>query len=173
METVLKIAPLKLDQVDELVSLVNSAYRGEDSKKGWTTEADLIEGTLRIDVPSIKEIIQKTGATILTCSNGNSLLGCVNLQKEAAGMYLGMLSVSPAAQGLGIGKKLLEASESYAKDAGCHFIFMTVIDVRYELISWYERHGYARTGEKKPFPTDETFGKPRQPLVFDVLKKNI
>jgi len=173
METVLKITPLKYDGVDELVGLVNSAYRGEDSKKGWTTEADLIEGSLRIDADSVKELMKKEGTTILTCSDGITLLGCVNLQQEGDGIYLGMLSVSPNAQGLGIGKKLLEASELHAKAVGCNFIFMTVIDVRHELIAWYERHGYARTGEKKPFPVDETFGKPRQPLVFDVLKKII
>ncbi|MEP7164443.1 MAG: GNAT family N-acetyltransferase [Ferruginibacter sp.] len=173
MTGILKIATLQADDMLGLVDLVNSAYRGEDSKKGWTSEADLIEGSLRTDLPALIKILQKPGAAILTCSDDKTLLGCVYLQQEGTGLYLGMLSVSPAAQGMGIGKKLLTASEKHARNLDCNNIFMTVIDVRHELIAWYERHGYTRTGQTKPFDAEESFGVPKQPLQFIVLKKAI
>ena len=50
---------------------------------------------------------------------------------------------------------------------------MTVIDCREELMAFYERRGYARTGIKKPFPYgDERFGIPRRDdLRFEVMEK--
>ena len=162
------------EDVPALVTLVNSAYRGESSKKGWTTEADLLDG-LRTDQKALEKLIRKPGSVILKYADeNNQLIGCVNLQKQEEKLYLGMLTVSPTLQGGGIGKKLLSASETYAQKNNFSIIAMTVISVREELISWYERHGYLRTGQKKPFPTgDPSFGIPRQPLEFIVLEKAI
>ena len=84
-----------------------------------------------------------------------------------------MFSVSPRAQGKGIGKKLLVAADEYAREQNCSSIFMTVITVRDELIAWYERHGYIRTGRVLPFPVDERFGKPVQTLEMMVLEKQL
>lgn len=84
-----------------------------------------------------------------------------------------MLTVSPELQAKGIGKQLLAAAESMAKSEGCKTIQMTVISVRKELIAWYERHGYAATGETAPFPTDPKFGLPKQSLAFIVLEKQM
>lgn len=167
------IEPLREENTTAVISLVNSAYRGEASKKGWTTEADIIDGSERIDLEAVNMMLQLPGAVILTCYTGNELLGCVYLKREATGLYLGMLSVSPASQGMGIGKKLLEAAEDHAKAFEYEYIVMTVIDIRYELIAWYERHGYVKNGETKPFPEDEKFGRPNQPIEFVVLKKMI
>jgi ribosomal protein S18 acetylase RimI-like enzyme len=160
-----------LSDISLLSKLVNSAYRGESSKKGWTTEADLLGGQ-RTDETGLRNMIETPGAAILTYTNADQqLVGCVYLQQKPAGLYLGMLTVSPELQGAGIGKQLLRAAESYGKEKGCTDIFMTVISVRHELIAWYERHGYQRTGETQPFPTDPAFGLPKQPLEFIVLKK--
>ena len=157
--------------IPELVKLVNSAYRGDHSKKGWTTEADLLEG-LRTDEESLSASINKRGAVILIGKDeSNGLLGCIYLQKQESKLYLGMLTVSPDIQSRGIGKKLLAAADQYASEHECISIFMTVISLRHELISWYERHGYKKTGESKPFPTDTKFGIPKQPLEFIVLEK--
>jgi ribosomal protein S18 acetylase RimI-like enzyme len=150
--------------------LINSAYRGDSSKKGWTTEADLLDG-IRTDESSLAASISKEGAVILTCRNETTITGCVYLQKEPGTVYLGMLTVSPLLQASGIGRKLLQASEEYVKKEKFDTITMTVISVRHELIAWYERHGYTKTGETKPFPTDPAFGIPRQPLEFVVMKK--
>lgn len=161
--------------IPALVSLVNSAYRGEGSKKGWTTEADLLDG-LRTNEKSLQEIIAKPGSVILIYTDEkNKLVGCVNLQQQENKLYLGMLTVSPILQGAGIGKKLLAASESYAASNNFTAITMTVISVRQELIAWYERHGYQRTGETKPFPTEDphALGAPRIPLEFIYMEKRI
>jgi hypothetical protein len=50
---------------------------------------------------------------------------------------------------------------------------MTVISVRTELIAWYERQGWSDTGKRKPFPENEPFGSPKQPLEFIILKKKV
>ena len=156
---------------EKLNVLVNSAYRGESSRQGWTTEADLLDGT-RIDAAAIEELIQTPGITILKYVEGNEILACVELKNEHGKLYLGMLTVKPSLQGKGIGKILLKAAEEEARNQKCSSIFMTVISVRKELIEWYERHGYKSTGEKKPFAfNDSRFGQPKQPLEFIVLEK--
>lgn len=169
----LKIETLKQEYIPELVELVNSAYRGDASKKGWTTEADIISGELRVDEQSIHKMLAEPGAAILVCRNVSSIVGSVYLKKENGGLYLGMLSVSPEAQGFGIGKQLMSAAETYAKENYYNSIHMTVINIRHELISWYERQGYSNTGETKPFHDDPRFGKATQPIHFIVLRKEI
>ena len=159
--------------IPALVELLNSAYRGEASKKGWTTEADLLGGQ-RTDAAMIEEEMSMPAADFLKYTDPSGLLtGCVYLKKSGNKLYLGMLSVSPQLQNGGIGKQLLQAAETYASEKGCHQIYMTVISVRRELIAWYERHGYQATGERMPFEPEERFGIPTQPLEFIVLEKKL
>ena len=162
--------------VDALVELVNSAYRGESSKAGWTTEEHLLGGQ-RIDAAGILEIIQKENSVVLIAEDDNTgiLLGCVHLEKHDSKCYLGMLTVNPKLQSKGIGKLLLSESEAFAEFWDCGKIYMTVISVRSELIAWYAKHGYKNTQEKKPFPYgDERFGMPKvQNLEFTVLEKKL
>lgn len=156
-----------------LNQLVNNAYRGDASRQGWTTEADLLDGT-RIDEDALRQLLQQSNTTVLKYEEGNALMGCVELRRENDKLYLGMLSVQPNTQGKGIGKKLLSAAEEFAKEKKCPKIFMTVISVRKELIDWYLRHGYALTGERKPFVVPDTrWGIPKQNLEFVVLEKAI
>jgi len=169
----MNISIATMADIPSLVVLVNSAYRGEGAKKGWTTEADLLDG-IRTDASSLTAMLNKTGATMLLYRNNEGLLaGCVYLEQQPDTVYLGMLTVSPLLQAGGIGKQLLQAAEDFAKRNGVDNISMTVISVRHELIAWYERHGYAKTGETKPFPTDPAFGIPKQPLEFIAMKKMI
>ena len=168
------ISPITEKDIPGLVALLNSAYRGDTSKKGWTTEADIIEGTLRTDEANIKELMQQPGTTFLKYSNEkNDILGCVFLQKKEDKLYLGMLSVSPTMQAKGTGKQLMAAAEDYARQVGCLSIFMKVISLRHELVAWYERQGYRKTGYTEPFPENNPFGKPKQPLEFLILEKSI
>jgi len=153
--------------------LVNSAYRGEGSKQGWTTEADLLDGT-RIDEAAVADLLAKPDTTILKYVEDNLILGCVELRREKDKLYLGMLSVAPNTQGKGIGKKLLLAGEEHARSLGIRAMMMTVISVRKELIDWYVRHGYELTGERKPFVVPDTrWGIPKQTLEFVVLEKHL
>lgn len=155
-----------------LVALINSAYRGDASKKGWTTEADLLKGELRTDISTLSTLIDNQQAVILKyTTEGDAIAGSVYLEIQDKGLYLGMLTVSPLLQAGGIGRQLLVAAEEYAKEKECPRIFMSVISVRHELIAWYERHGYKNSGEIKPFPDDNRFGIPTQPLEFIILEK--
>jgi ribosomal protein S18 acetylase RimI-like enzyme len=167
------ISTASLNDIPELTMLVNSAYRGEASRKGWTTEADLLDGDRRTDEQSLSQSLNNPNAVILKFVSEDHITGCVYLEKQGNAVYLGMLSVSPTTQAQGIGKKLLNAAEEYAKQQRCDSIVMTVISLRHELIDWYERHGYKLNGETKPFPENERFGKARQPLQFVVLEKKL
>ena len=159
--------------IPALHQLVNSAYRGESSKKGWTTEADLLDG-IRTDEEGLKAMMHQTNAVILKYEDeSNNLIGCVYLQQQKDELYLGMLTVSPELQAKGIGKQLLNAANNYALKHDCAAIVMTVISARKELIAWYERQGFHTTGETKPFPNDVRFGIPKQHLEFIVMRKEL
>jgi len=167
----LKKATLK--DIPDLIKLINGAYRGDRSKQGWTTEADLLDG-VRTDSENLAEMINKDDAVILQSFNENNILqACVYLEKKQHIMYLGMLTVSPLEQSKGIGKQLLCEAEKYAEQQMCNIVEMTVISLRKELIAWYEKRGYNNTGETKPFPNDIKFGVPKQPLEFIIMQKEI
>jgi ribosomal protein S18 acetylase RimI-like enzyme len=161
-----------VEDIPQILVLVNNAYRGEEAKKGWTHEADLIEGNLRIDEKQLALMFDNPNAVILKYNQQEpTISGCVYLEKKDNKLYLGMLSVRPEAQAKGIGKILLRAAEEYAIAQQCDRIEMTVISVRHELISWYERNGYLKTGATEPFPDDDRFGTPRHPIQFIVMEK--
>lgn len=169
-----QIALATIADIVAIKNLLNNAYRGEASKKGWTTEAHLIAGNVRTDENNVLEVMQLQGSIFLKYIDDDGIItGCVNLQKHQHKIYLGMFSVLPNMQGAGIGKKLLMAAEEYAKQLQCTSIYMTVISVRTELINWYKRHGYIDTNERKSFVEDGLTGKHLQPLEFMVLEKNL
>jgi GNAT superfamily N-acetyltransferase len=158
-----------------LVTLVNSAYRGDSSKRGWTSEADLLGGQ-RIDVEGLTATIATPGNIILVHEQDHEPVGCVHIERTGEACFLGMLTIRPTMQGTGLGRQLLEAAERWAIEHwSSRSVRMTVIVQRTELITWYERRGYIRTGEHKPFPYgDERFGLPRRAdLVFEVLSKRL
>ena len=168
------ISAATISDIPSLLILLNSAYRGESSKQGWTSEAHLIAGDVRTDEENLSEVINRPGSIMLKYANASGeIIGCVNLQQHDDKVYLGMLSVSPHLQGGGIGKQLLFAAEEYAKHHLFYSIYMTVISVRTELIDWYKRHGYLDTGKRKAFREDGLTGKHLQPLEFMVLEKKL
>lgn len=164
--------------VDAVVALVQSAYRGDASRRGWTTEADLLDGQ-RTDPAGVAAIVGKSDGLVLLAESGDGLLACAQVERVAAADgatagYFGMFSVRPALQGGGVGGAVLAEAERIAReDWGCARMQMTVISVRDELIAWYERRGYRRTGEYSPFPYgDERFGIPKRgDLRFELLVK--
>ena len=164
-----------------LAALVNSAYRGDSSRAGWTTEADLLGGQ-RTDAAKLADVIAR-GDSCVRLAFTASLTACVHIEKilrasepdAALGAYVGMMTVAPTAQASGIGRQLLAHAEAFARDEwGARFAEMTVISARHELIDWYVRRGYARTGEHRAFPADDPrFGIPKVPLEFIVLRKSL
>jgi GNAT superfamily N-acetyltransferase len=186
----LTFRPAGLDDVAPLLALVTSAYRGEQSRAGWTTEADLLDGQ-RTDAPAIARIVTGRDSLILVAESPDvesgaagpglagaarpsSIVACCQLERRGPGAYFGMFAVRPTAQAGGIGSALLAEAERYALEAwGAAQLEMQVIAQREELIAWYVRRGYRPTGATKPFPYgDERFGLPkRSDLAFTVLAK--
>ena len=157
-----------------ITELLNISYRGEASKKGWTTEAELIAGDTRADEIMVQQIMEQAGSVFLKYTNDeHQISGCVNLQQHDSKLYLGMFSVSPHLQGSGIGKQILKATEEYALHVGCTAIYMSVISLRTELISWYQRHGYVDTGKRIPFEEDGITGRHLKQLEFMILEKSL
>ncbi|RPI16097.1 MAG: GNAT family N-acetyltransferase [Ignavibacteriae bacterium] len=164
----------KPEQAEEITTLVNSVYRGENSKKGWTTEAYFLDG-IRITSEKIKEIINEEDGIILLAMLDEKIVGSVHLEKESTFCWLGMLSVDVNYQAHGIGRIIIDKCERYVKETfGCNEMRMKVIGRRKELIDYYIRRGYSHTGEKEDFlAAGETFGEPKEPLYFEVLSKRI
>lgn len=152
--------------VQELNKLINSAYRGDESRKGWTTEAEILDG-IRIDEGALKTLLTTPVVSVLKCSNeSGEILGtvCLELKKEL--VYLGMFAVAPVAQDNGIGKALLKAAEEFTLANNFNKIVISVISSRTELIDWYKRHGYVATGSSIAFEEIENrFGDPKVPVI--------
>ncbi len=161
--------------VPAIVALVESAYRGPASRQGWTTEADLLEGQ-RTDAEEVTQLMRSADSFFLLGERAASLLGNVWLSPHHDCVHLGMFAVRPSEQANGIGRALLTQAELVARtQLAKPIIEMTVIAQRHELIAWYERRGYAQTGEERPFP----YGNPRSGLPqrddlrFTVLRKQL
>ncbi len=165
----------KNSDLSKVATLVNSAYRGESSRSGraWTTEADLLGGQ-RTDAQVLAEDLRRR--VVILCAESvvdRSLDGCVKLELDGELCHLGMLSVRPATQGQGLGRRLLVESENWARGKGAKHIELSVIQLRPELIAWYERRGYRKTGETGAFPYgDKAFGEPRRDdLYFEIFRR--
>jgi N-acetylglutamate synthase-like GNAT family acetyltransferase len=162
--------------VPALHRLVERAYRGDAARQGWTHEADLLDGQ-RTDPELLAEVLATPGTAVLLAERAGVLAGCAKV--EVAGgqrAHLGMLAVEPTAQAAGLGRVLIEAAEAHARAVlNATVMEMTVIAQRPELIAYYERRGYLRTGLTAPFPLDDArFGLPRtRELVFEVLEKRL
>ena len=169
-------APAAETDFPAIVALVNSAYRGQGAQAGWTTEAGYIDGQ-RIDLESLRQdLAEAPDAVLLTLRDeaDSPLLGCVWIEPDAEtpdAWYLGMLTIRPDLQDRQLGRALLAHGEAYAQALGAKRVRMTVVHLRDTLIAWYQRRGYALTGETKPFPVGERFGKPQRELSFVVLEK--
>jgi ribosomal protein S18 acetylase RimI-like enzyme len=174
----LTIRPAIPDDAPEVLKLVNRAYRGDSSRAGWTTEADLV-GDQRIDLEGVLvKINDPSGKLLVAYDEAGQLASCCEIRRPEGKHvgYFGMFAVDPLRQGGGIGRQVMMAAEKYGKETlDLNRLEMTVIWTRKELMEWYERLGYHKTGEKRPFPYhDPTQGRPlRDDLYFEVIVKDI
>ncbi len=154
--------------IPPLKALLEAAYRGDSARQGWNHEADILDDE-RVAPGELEGLLADPAVTILTARDNGALIGCVAVtRKNAALGYLGMLCVLPTLQSAGLGRRLLDAAEDHARALGLAAMEMTVIDSRDALIAWYERRGYARTGETRPFPVLRD-----PPITFAVLEKSL
>ncbi|GAB5487651.1 MAG: GNAT family N-acetyltransferase [Parasphingorhabdus sp.] len=170
----IRFVSAKLQDIAALHKLVESAYRGDSARKGWTHEADLLGGQ-RTDREALVEIVNDDDQIILLALDDTELIGCVQLSRVTDTVsYLGLLTVNPDMQAGGIGKKIIAAAERFVQESWhSNAMEMTVIGKRDDLIAYYERRGFRRTGETRPFPMDDPrFGLPKaNDLEFIVLRK--
>lgn len=172
---ILAFRPATGSDTAALVELVQSAYRGEASKVGWTTEADLLDGR-RTDPAAVAELLAREDSRVLLAERDGELLACCQLERRGERAYFGMFSVRPDRQGGGLGRAVLAEAERFAREQWQATVLeMTVIVQRSELIAWYERRGFQRTGVLSPFPYgEERFGVPKRPdLAFETLVKSL
>ncbi|GGO96350.1 GNAT family N-acetyltransferase [Wenjunlia tyrosinilytica] len=163
------------EDVPALVELVESAYRGDSSRQGWTTEADILDGQ-RTDPQGVAEVVGASGSRLLVVERDGVLVACCQLEHRGAHAYFGMFAVRPGLQGAGLGRAVLAEAERVVRgEWNAREMHMTVISAREELVAWYERRGYRRTGRTTPFPYgDERFGLPkREGLEFETLVKEL
>lgn len=175
MTNVTEIRQAQAHERAAIVAVVHSAYRGESSRKGWTTEADLVEGQ-RTDVEEIDALIADPAARLLLAVADDTVLGTVLLRSLPPIATLGMLAVTPHLQASGVGSRLLAAAEAVAREQfRAERIEMSVIDVRLDIIDYYLRRGYRSTGRTAPFPYGNSrFGVPRvSDLRFSILEKTL
>ncbi|MDQ3495750.1 MAG: GNAT family N-acetyltransferase [Pseudomonadota bacterium] len=169
----LDFRPATVADIPAVVALVTSAYRGEASRAGWTTEADFLDGN-RIDPDLLRHHIQRPRSHVLVAERGSRMLACAHLADVEGVGYFGMFAVQPALQQAGVGSAVLTQCERIVRDDWQLAVMrMRVIDLRDSLIAWYQRRGYHRTGMFEPFPYgDPRFGIPRRDdLRFELLEK--
>lgn len=171
----IEIRPARFEDAQRIVTLIESSYRGESGRRGWTTESDLIAGQ-RTDIEEIQQLLEHPTALFLSAWIDNRLVACCLLDNQAPAAYFGMFAVDPSTQGQGLGDTMLQAAERYAqKNWNTKKMTMSVIWVRAELIAWYQRRGYQKTEQQLPFPYENPrAGTPlRDDLYFIVLEKEL
>ena len=126
--------------VDALVALINAAF---------VVERIAIEGD-RVDAGKVRAYMDRGQFLLLEAL---SLLGCAYVELRGDHGYLGLLSVEPALQMRGLGRRLMAAAEQYFHEAGCIAVDLRIISARPELLRFYTKLGFRETGIS-PMPAD-------------------
>jgi len=162
-----------LNDISTLTSLLNRSYRGDSSRVGWTTEADLLSGK-RIDEAGLLLILNDPNSLILIAQSDDIITATIHVHREGDTVHFGLFAVEPTLQSKGVGKALLAYAESEAiRKWGVSTAIMEVITHRHELIEYYERRGYMRSGEMIAFPESDLWEKQVDFLELTRLKKNL
>lgn len=155
----------------EIAELVNRAYRPEPGTGGWTHEANLIQG-FRTSKEQVVALM-RSGSVVLILRRAHLIVACVQVSHADTATYIGMLASHPRLQGFGYGSLMLKEAERYASfSAGTKMLQISVIEIRTELIAFYEKRGYRRTGIAYPYPLTGAFGMPvvNGIMVLDMTK---
>ncbi|KAK8913289.1 hypothetical protein H634G_08481 [Metarhizium anisopliae BRIP 53293] len=161
----------------DVQALIKSAYRGESSRAGWTTEADLVADDRIDEAGVVSKINQKNGLVLVAHDEAGALAGCCEIECKAGGIgYFGLFAVDPTRQAGGLGRRILTEAENIARDElGVRVLEMLVIWPRKELVDWYIRRGYTKTEKTRPFPYGHLVNGQalRDDLYFVVLEKEL
>lgn len=170
MKANIHLSQANTGDAEYLCNLINVAYRGDE---GWTKETEIVSGK-RVSVEGIKSLLVINNAHLLKATISNQLVACVCVEQKESQAYIGTFAVTPSFQNKGVGKRVLELAEEYAiKELGANELMMAVISQRDELMAFYERRGYKRTGNTKEYPAHLDFGVPKiEGLTVEYLSKN-
>jgi len=159
------------DQAQAIADLVNLTYRGET---GWTRETHIIQGD-RTNRQEVETAMSHPNAYFFIANQLQNLASCIYVAKEKDCAYIGFFSVHPSLQGQGLGKYVLEQAEAFAlRTLGVYKLVMFVVSQRPELIAFYQRRGYSRTGRIEAYPLHLGIGVPKVPgLTIEYLEKII
>ena len=162
----------QMDDAGAIAQLVNEAYRPKTGDGGWTHESDLVSGN-RTNTEQVESLIKQENSVVLLGLHGTTVVACVHTEKDGTSANIGMLAVSPTLQGAGAGKEVLAFAEAYtAKNFGSENFAMVVVAERTELISFYLRRGYEKTGNMMEYPLGTGVGTPKfNTLKIEVLHK--
>jgi N-acetylglutamate synthase-like GNAT family acetyltransferase len=155
--------------IPALHALIESAYRGETARRGWTHEADLVS-TPRTSRDALLTLMRDPDEALLAAYDGAQLVGCFQLTSRAGGIaYVGLITVAPHLQARGLGKALLAEAEAAAQALfGAQTLELSVVTKRPELVAYYARRGFSATGELIPFPVAVD-----PPLQLQIMRKPI
>lgn len=171
-----QLRPAMLSDIEALTLLINRTYRPVQGQEGWTHETLWVSGE-RIQPQALVATLSNPYRHLLVLIDGNHPIGSVLLtSKEDGTAYVGLLTIDPVHQARGLGTRLLQDAEQYAKSQlNAYRMIMSVVDVRAELIAFYERRGYVKTGHSLPYPSEQGLGsgQPKQPLALIEMEKDI
>lgn len=159
---------------EAIAVLVNGAYRPEPGVTGWTHESNLVAGS-RTSAVQILETLSRHHSVILVGLNNKAIVACVHVEKDGNNSHVGMLAVNPSLQGAGAGKLMLAEAEKYASSVfGSEKLVMVVVSERTELVSFYLRRGYRKTGLVLDYPISAGTGIPKNPeMKIETLEKRL
>lgn len=188
----------RAEEVEQIVDLVQAAYRGEGGwtteahlVDGHRTDAAEVRAMLADPAVTLLVAVDggdeqgeaeagiaaaAVGRPSTESAAGGRVLGCCYTHREPADpagivrAELGLFAVDPAAQGSGIGGRLLEAQATALAADGVDVLMIRVLQSRPELHRWYERHGFTRTGRAVPFAGDTALLKV-EGLGMDVMER--
>ena len=162
----------ELNDASAITDLVNSAYRGESSRAGWTTEADILDG-LRITTPEVATLIKREDAFVLVGVLRDQVVASIACERLENTAKFGLIAVKPTLQNKGYGREMIQAAEAItAREWRVAGFFMSVITLRTELIEFYERLGFERSGQFEDFPVNPALWQPKvQSLALEYLVK--
>ncbi len=144
----LNIRKALTDDIEQLTKLINSAYRDQLSRS-WTTEKSFVQGN-RITIQQLERDLGQENFQLLIPTTS-------------------LLAYIFPIQGLWHSTGNLIWIDVVAMS---QFI-MYVLDVRVELISYYERRGYCRTDRIEAYPIEAEVGQPLVPIQLIEMRKAI
>ncbi len=158
--------------IKSIVDVVNHAYRPLSRNVSWTDESALIDGKRTTDT-QVRELLNRPHSVVLLAQIKTEIVACIHLEKCNDASHIGMFAVLPNQQGKGLGKMLLAHAEDYAiKEFASKKFMMEVVALRIELIDFYLRRGYQKTGRIFDYPLFAGVGKPKKAnLKVECLEK--